>query len=524
MNRPSLSVEEKVAQLFMVGSDTPELAAEIEPFYRYGVGGLILFRHHLQPFPTARELREFLQQQRQQFRGGELTFIAIDQEGGQVERLPHWLFPTGILPVVYGLKKDVYFCEQVNREVAQRLRWLGFNLNFSPTVDLNTEMMNPIIGVRAYGSTPQQVLPFATSIVKTHLDAGVLPVAKHFPGHGSGIVDSHLSLPMFEAWEEAELEPYEALLRDRLPAILVAHGLYPKLAKLLQADGHLPASLSPAIMTQLLRSKMGFNGLVFTDDLIMGAVLDDMDPMEVAVRALEAGADQLVYRRAIPEAWDAFEMIVGRVHQGKFSESLLDEKVSRILAARTRLAATSVYDYPDVSLSEEACHALSLQWAQTGLVELHHQFISPLPLSHRTRWGLVAPDRKTMRHYQPDAVRGKGLMEWCQHYGITPQAHYLYPVEGSQDAAPDFPLDQPLDVIVFVAFNSHLYPKQQALYQQIKQQRPNAKVILASCGMPTDREFLAKPWIHLQLPSFRPAAIQAFVQWLITTPKGSDVT
>lgn len=515
---PNLSIEEKVAQLFMVGSDTADPAEEIEPFYRYGLGGLILFRHHFQPFSTAGELRAFLTHQPERFRNQQLSFIALDQEGGQVERLPHWLFPTGIFPRVLGLKQDPLFCEQVNREIAQRLRWLGFNLNFTPTVDLDRERMNPIIGVRAYGDSASAILPFAKAVIKTHLDAGVLPVAKHFPGHGSGTVDSHLSLPRFESWIEEELEPYQALIAEQLPAVLVAHGLYPKLSKMLHEQALVPASMSEAMVTQLLRRQLKFNGLVFTDDLMMGAVWGDSDPVEVAIRCLEAGADMLVYRRAQPEAWMAFEALVSRVHQGKLSESLLDEKVSRILNTQASLKKAPCYAYTEAHFSEEACHALSLQWAEHGIHEFHHQYISPLPLSHKTTWALVAPDRNTMRHYQPDQTRGKGLLEWCRYYSITPPFSQFYPVEGTTSCEPELWPQEKLEVIVFISFNSHLHPSQQTHYEKLKAQHPHAKFILASVGMPTDREVLSRPWIHVQLPSYRPAAMQAFVQWLITSP------
>ncbi len=521
MRWPQLRLEEKVAQLFMLGSDSTDLTQEIEPFYRYGLGGLLLFRHHLQPFETAMDLRDFLSDQTHRFQGGPPPFVGIDQEGGQVERLPHWLFPTGIMPVVFGLKQDVHFCEQVHREVARRLRWLGFTLNFAPTVDLNKEVMNPIIGVRAFGSQANEVLPFARIVMKTHLEAGVLPVAKHFPGHGSGTIDSHLALPTFDHWSEEELAPYEALIQDQLSAVLAAHGLYPQLAKLLGADPKIPASLSQPMLTQLLRSKLKFKGLIFTDDLMMGAVWGDSDPLEVALMALEAGADILVYRRALPEALYAFEALVSRVQQGKFSEALLDEKLERILNTKAFLAQVPVYDYPEVTVSNEACAALALQWAEAAFIEFHHQFISPLPFSTQSQWALVAPDRNTMRHYQPDAIKGRDLLGWCQYYGVSPKAHHLYPVTGDTPFIEEAWPQVPLDTLVFVAFNSHLHPEQVAYYEKLKSQHPQAKMILASCGMPTDRDVLSRPWIHVQLPSFRPAAMQAFVQWLITSPKST---
>jgi beta-N-acetylhexosaminidase len=519
MKQLSLSLEEKVAQLFVVGSDHSQLAEELEPFYRYGIGGLILFRHHLQPFETAPELQAFLKNEIKTFQGAGVSFLGIDQEGGQIERLPHWLFPTGILPIAYGLGQNLALCEQVNREVSQRLRWLGFNVNFTPTLDLNRETMNPIIGARAYGEHSEEILPFARAVIKAHQRAGVLPVAKHFPGHGSGTVDSHLDLPVFEAWQEEELKPYETLIAEGLPAIMVAHGLYPQLLKQLGGDTQVPASLSKAVISELLRGRLHFNGLVWTDDLMMNAVWQDADPAETALKALEAGADLLVYRRAQPEALQAFEAVVSNVRHGKLPESWIDAKVQRVLETKASLNRSPVYDYTEETLSPEACEALSLQWAQTALLEFHHDFVSPLPLSHRSTWGLVAPDRQTMPHYQPDATHGKDLMGWCQYYGIQPQSAYFYPVNG-EIAFPRENFDnQKFETLVFIEFNSHLYPDQARLYEDLKARYPATKMILASCGFPASRDRLSKPWIHVQMPSFRPAAMQAFMQWLITSPR-----
>jgi len=489
---PDLSPEEKLAQLFLVGSDTADFTEEIEPFYRFGLGGLLLFRHHTQPFITAQELKDYLDHQHSQFQGAGLGFIGIDQEGGQVERIPHWYFPSGVLPVTLGLTQNVELCRKINNEVAKRLRWLGINLNFTPTVDLNVERHNPIIGVRAYGQTPQQVIPFAQVVMQSHLAQGVLPVAKHFPGHGSGTVDSHLDLPVFERWSDVELEPYKALIAEGLPAVLVAHGVYPQLPK--------------DIISQLLRNQLNFEGLVFTDDLTMGAIHKDADPVEVALNALTAGADVLVYRRAQPEAWLVFEALCARIKSGKLSESLIDDKLSRILTTQTRLKkvpATEVLDPENPSLT----------WAQACLVELKHQYISPLPLNRDTRWALVYPDRNTMVHYAPDQAHGTDLPGWCQSYGISPVAKATYPVFSKNSwTLPEW--EEALDVIVFVAFNSLLDTYQQAAYHQLRQRYPNAKLILASCGMPTDIDVMPDAWVHLALPSFRPSAMEAFAMWL----------
>ncbi len=513
-----MKLAEKVAQLFLVGSDSQDPMAELDPFRRVGLGGFLLFRHHLQPFADAMDVQSWLKELQQSFGGAGLSFVGIDQEGGQVERLPHWYFPTGVQPVVLGMQEDTLLCEQINRETARRLRWLGVNLNFTPTVDLAREALNPIIGARAYGARVDPVVSFARVVVQAHLEAGVLPVAKHFPGHGSGTVDSHLALPRFENWHPQELDPYRHLIAAGLPAVMVAHGLYPELFRQWGADPEKPASLSQAMIQQLLRAEMHFKGLVFSDDLTMKAIDPEADPGEIALEALQAGIDMLVYRRAQPEAANAFETLVNRVRQGKLSENLIEEKLQRILDHRRSLQAQAIYPFDPQAFSEEACHTLSLHWAERSLIMLQDQFPSPLPFSHRTRWALAEPDRSTMVHYQGDLARGHGLLACCQSYGLFPAAHLPYDVFSPEICPVETPLDPSMEALVFLAWNSHLHPQQQQAYRRLKQRYPAAKIILVSTGYPVDHEFLPGAWTHVVLPSLRPAGYHALVHWLINTP------
>jgi len=514
-----MRLEDKLAQLFFLGSDTAEPEAELEPFFRTGLGGFLLFRHHAQPYPCPHSFKEGLTRLKSRFsRAGGLSFIGIDQEGGQIERLPHWLFPTGINPVVYGLKGEVSFCEAVNREVAARMRWLGITLNFTPTVDLNRERQNPVIGQRAYGQSVAQVLPYARAVMEAHHASGVVPVAKHFPGHGSGSVDSHLDLPVFEAWQSDELDPYQALIEAGLPAVLIAHGLYPKLYKDLSGP-MVPSTLSYPVVTELLRNQLGFQGVVLTDDMTMGAISERLDPVESALAALEAGCDMLVYRRAQPEAIAVYTALLKRIQSGRLSESRIDESVQRIQALKRRFDAIPEPVYTDEAMTTQAIEALSFTWAQRAMVERRHQFVSPLPFHEGTRWGVVYPERQKMVHYAPDVLQGPDLSQWFGRFGLTPRFEVAYHPQDPNLADIAVEAIGDIDVLVFVAFNSHLYPGQQALYKKLQAQMGGKKVILASLAMTLDADVLPEPWVHVQLPSYRPQAMRAFAQWLVTPPE-----
>jgi beta-N-acetylhexosaminidase len=517
-----LTVEEKVAQLFIVSFNRTDLRNEANPFFRHGVGGLIFYRRHFNAFSNIQEAKNYIQAFSQKFTEGHRPFIALDQEGGQVERLPYWFFPSGISPYVFGLKGDVDFCRQVNQETARRLRWLGVNLNFSPVLDLNLNVNNPVIGVRAYGDTPQAVIPYAQAMLESYRKAGVLPVAKHFPGHGAGDKDSHYHLPVFSQWQPEELEPYKRLMKDNLAGVIVAHGCYPEIANRFSENPHIPASLSPGVIQTMLKKEVGFSGLVFSDDMSMGAIHNHFLPVEAAMKALNAGTDMLMYTSVEPDAYLVFDSLVKRVKNGSFPQEELDYRVNKILAVKAALAQAKVPQYSIQDFSPAACHQLSVQWAKQALVVLDAKQPNVLPLKPNTHWGLVAPDRSTMSQYEHDTVFGDTILSQCQKQNIMPVASQFYPVSPLSTFASDkiahfepqaWP-GIPLEYIVFVAFNSYLHQKQQDIYEVLKKHHPNAKCILVSASLPTDNRVITDAAVHLQLPSYRPAAIEVLIDWL----------
>lgn len=509
--------EEKAAQLFCLGSDEPHLNAVLEPFWEFGLGGILLFRHHTQGFSTAYELKAYLEDLQHQFKGSGLSLISIDQEGGQVERLPHWLFPSGVNVQSLG-QLPIETCLEIQSEMALRLKWLGINTNFSPVVDLNRAHNNPIIGVRAFGDDPETVTQYAQAVLKAHRYAGVLAVAKHFPGHGSGTVDSHLALPFFENWQEDELIPYTELMTEKLPAILVAHGLYPQLALKWGGDPGIPASLNPAILTTGLRQELGFNGLIVSDDMMMKAVWGEEDPVEVALKALHAGVDMLIYRRPQPEALEVFETLVKRLRQGKEDENAIDEKVARVLAARNKTQKTPAQSVSEEAWSKDKIKETALRWAKTTLIEKHHEIPSPLPLDHKSSWGLVFPDFQDLVHYSPDLASGRDVEGWCIKQGLNPTWVKRYRLSGETAETDLTEQAAYVDTIVFVAFNAWQHTPQTQLYEKLKRTQPQARFILASGGYHNDNEILSHPWVHVLLPSLRQGALEAFSRWL-TTPK-----
>jgi beta-glucosidase-like glycosyl hydrolase len=272
--------------------------APFNELLRQRVGGVILFKqhvHHLEGFAGFRVLQQTLFALRKAAQQAECPWfwVGVDQEGGQVERFGSQWFPSLLSPATVALvnQQRPDFAHRHYALLAKALALLGINLNFFPTLDVQLDPQNPIIGVRAFGETAQTVWQLGEIALNAHHQAGVCPVVKHFPGHGFGTVDSHEALPVLTFTQE-ELSPFKQAIASRLaPMVMVSHGYYPALQ-----SSVVPASLDPAVTTGLLRHTLGFQGISITDDLAMGAVTTTLSPLAIAQQALKAGQDCLLYR------------------------------------------------------------------------------------------------------------------------------------------------------------------------------------------------------------------------------------
>jgi beta-N-acetylhexosaminidase len=303
---------------------------------RHGLGGVILFARNCPSLDAVLALTAAC-------RGlGPDVLVLVDHEGGRVHRLPppFTRFPP---PAVIGRAGDVALAGLVGRAMARELRAAGFDSGLSPVLDCLTEPASTVIGDRAYGADPELVAACGEAFAREVMREGLIPVAKHFPGHGRTATDSHLDLPEVDApaatLESAELRPFRRALEAGCPAVLVAHVRYPAL------DPVWPASLSPAIVTGLLRDRLGFAGFVLSDDLEMAAVARRWGVAEAAVRFLQAGGDLALICRDTA-AWQAARArIDATLKAGALS---LAHTHARRAALRARVRAAG--PRPDVSL------------------------------------------------------------------------------------------------------------------------------------------------------------------------------
>ena len=248
------------------------------------IRAVVLFRHNLRSEDDARALVDDLRAVL-----GPHALIGVDQEGGAVLRAT--FLPQAPAAMALGAANDEALAEDVGAAVARGLRSLGINWNFAPVLDVNSDPANPVIAERSFGADPAAVARLAGAWMRGALREGVACCVKHFPGHGDTHVDSHLDLPAVDkprsALDALELAPFRALRSDA-PAIMTAHIVYP------QVDAGYPATLSHAILGDLLRHDWGYDGVVITDSLVMSAIRDRFGHERASVLALQAGADMVM--------------------------------------------------------------------------------------------------------------------------------------------------------------------------------------------------------------------------------------
>ncbi|WP_247902499.1 beta-N-acetylhexosaminidase [Paenibacillus pabuli] len=327
-----LSLDEKIGQMILAGVQGTTLDAQAKQMITdQKVGGIIFYANNVS---TVSGTAKFVQSIKDANRSNPVPiFMSVDQEGGKVSRMPETVETIPSNGKV-GKTKDADLAQTMGKLLARQIRLVGFNVDFAPVLDVNSNPNNPVIGDRSFGSSASLVSQMGIAEMKGLRSEGIIPVVKHFPGHGDTSVDSHLDLPVVNKTEKqlAQLEwiPFEAAVKEQVEAVMVAHILFPKL------DPDHPASLSDVIIGQHLRGKFKYDGVVITDDLSMGAIAKNYKLNDAAVSTVQAGSDILLVAHSYESAKTIFDTLVSAVKSGKISESRINESVYRILALKQK--------------------------------------------------------------------------------------------------------------------------------------------------------------------------------------------
>jgi beta-N-acetylhexosaminidase len=349
----SPTLKEKIGQMMVTGFEGTDLNSQIEDLIvNHHVGGLILFERNFENPEQLTRLTLDLQKLALATPPFLPLFISVDQEGGRVSRLklPFTQFPD---PCCLGIARSESLAQRFGLALGREMRAVGINMDYAPVLDINTNPENPIIGKRAFSDEPEWASKLGVAFMRGFKEAGVLAVGKHFPGHGDTSQDSHLTLPHVErdsaTLENIELAPFRAAIQNGLEVIMTAHVIYSAW------DEKLPATFSIPILQHLLREKLGFNGLIISDDLEMKAVEDHIAFKTFARLGTKAGIDLFLICHDTEKVKNFLKQMTEDVESGQIPGSTIDQSVQRILEIKRKIppAESGLADLESLALDHQ---------------------------------------------------------------------------------------------------------------------------------------------------------------------------
>lgn len=346
----NMTLDEKLGQLVIVGIDGYSLDENARRMIEnYHVGGFILFGRNVKDSDQLLSLVNALKRANAQNKVP--LFMSVDEEGGRVSRMPEEIIELPTNGMV-GKVNSGDFSYKIGGILAEEIKSFGFSINFAPILDINSNPENPVIGDRSFGADPKVVSKLGVQTMKGIQERGVIPVVKHFPGHGDTSVDSHIGLPAvnndIERLKSFELIPFKDAIKNRAEAVMVAHILLNKI------DPDNPASLSKTIITDVLRKQMNFEGIVVTDDMTMGAIAKNYSISDAAVKSINAGADIVLVCHGYDNETAVLNALKKAVENGAITDQRVDESVYRILELKQKYkVSNNTIDSVDVEKINE---------------------------------------------------------------------------------------------------------------------------------------------------------------------------
>ena len=469
----SMTTGQKVGQLMMIGFDGTTVDVELRRMISDNhIGGVILFARNVQsPEQVARLTNELQKIALESEHPG--LFIAIDQEGGRVARLTESAgfteFPSAMSIGATGDPENAY---RMATAMAAEMRAVGINVDFAPDLDVNNNPSNPVIGTRSFSSDPAKVAEYGVAFARGLQENGVLAFGKHFPGHGDTGVDSHIDLPRVAhdraRLDEVELFPFRAAIQSDIAGIMSAHVTFPAI----DPTPGLAATLSRPVLTGLLREELGYDGLIATDSLEMGALAATGYPPPVgAPLALAAGADILLFNRDHAMHKEAFTNLLQTIENGKVSQEQLNASVSRILKAKGKfniLYPTLISEPVQAgeSTATPQHQALAWEFAQKAITLLKDE-ASLLPLKPGERILVI----------ETPAARGLGTLLNGTSLEIKNEPE-------TDDILLALSMVDGIDKIIVATTDASFYPGQVRLVIDLLTKHPN--VVVVSVRTPYD--------------------------------------
>ncbi|WEK52952.1 MAG: beta-N-acetylhexosaminidase [Candidatus Cohnella colombiensis] len=351
----NLTLEEKIGQLILIGVEGTAIDDTLTKMIQdKHYGGIIFYQNNLSNLADSVKLINELKAANSS--NPLPLFLSVDQEGGKVSRLPSD-FVTMPSAATVGRTENPELASQMGKILAEELKLMGFNVNFAPVLDIASNPNNKVIGDRAFGDQADLVTKMGIAQMKGMQDNGVIPVIKHFPGHGDTSTDSHLNLPIvnktIDELKQLEWIPFQAAIKEQAEVVMIAHILYPNI------DKDAPASFSHILIQDQLRGKLGFEGVVITDELTMGAISNHYGVVPSAINAIKAGSDIVMIAHNYKQMNLVYKQLLTEVKNGNITEERINESVRRIITLKQKYNLTneptpipSLNDLPNAAIKE----------------------------------------------------------------------------------------------------------------------------------------------------------------------------
>ncbi len=502
-----MTLEQKVGQLFLVFFNGQDLSPSLLRSIRdYHVGGIVFFQSNIVSARQTAALINAAQQEAISSTLGVPLFVAADQEGGLIARMPP---PAPAFPsqMALGAVDDPDLVARVAQAQSRLIKALGFNMNLAPVLDVNDNADNPIIGTRSFSADPAIVAKLGTRMLQTYRANGVVAVAKHFPGHGSTSVDSHNALPTVRKSaaeiEALELAPFKSAVQGGVDALMTGHIVYPAID-----NSGLPATLSSNILQGVLRKQLGYTGLIMSDSMSMDAIDSRYTVAEATVMAFRAGVDIIAIGADLgvtpAEARRDYQVLLRAIRKDSGLQERLDQSVRRILLTKSRYGildwAPVDADAAEAELASPEVLAVAREAAQRSVTVARNDGQVPVAASQKLL--LIAPrERDKLGVYASDdavnAIRACHPNLEIALVGLRPSGVEIRRVvQQSKDYAS----------VLVITLNARFYYEQAALVRALR--RP----IVAAVRNPYDGRVVPNAGAFIATYSDAPVSMAALAE------------
>ena len=336
MRIDELDLEEKVGQMFIIGLRECDVKDKlINIIQKYKIGGIVLYRKNYSDYHDMITVINTIKKANEKNKVP--LFISIDQEGGRVNRMPSEIQN---IKDAYNISKsgDIELVKDSGKIIGEMLKKTGINMNYAPVLDIKRFNENHAIGNRCYGDSKEEVMKYGVEVMKEMKNQGVIPVIKHFPGHGLTHKDSHYKIPTIkesiDILENEDMKPFEKAIEEGADGIMVGHLIIKDI------DKKYPASLSNKIIKGYIRDKYKFNGLVITDDLKMWAIKLRFRNINAVLKAIDSGNDVIMLGYSYKSLMKVLKKVNKKARKGKIDINNIDESVKRILNIKEKYGLT----------------------------------------------------------------------------------------------------------------------------------------------------------------------------------------